>query len=277
MKISSTILADIAAVCFVLSAGVSAAPVENAAAAVENSGSQDLSPPHWKMPIPTWAHRATRTIDARTPQVAGPTVTAGPPVPDFPADDQLSYPSGWTLSILTTTQTWYGRNHLKLTAQPLPTILACDGLHPETYSYEKCISEVKKLRADEKKKTWEDQIMNDAKKASELAKQRAKLEADENAKQEALEKQQMDAKKKQWEKEMKKTEERKKKEEAEREKKEEKARKKEEKKKAKAKAMEMKKIAKAEAEKAKAQKKLEKEKAKAEAEAIKKGKNGGGH
>lgn len=235
MKTSSTLVTGLATVCLAFFAGVSAAPVENAAAAAEKSGPKDVSHPHWKKPIPIWSHHTTPTLEARTPQVASatssagptptagltptagttptvgtthtasPTHTAGAPVPGIPTDGQFSWGQGYTLSILTNSQAWLDRNRPPATTTAYPTILACDGQkHPESYSWDKCISGISKYYKDERQKHWEDEIKIDAKQAAIADEKAAKSEADRKAKQEKAEKKKADAEQKAWEHERKK-------------------------------------------------------------------------
>ncbi|KAI4134440.1 MAG: hypothetical protein LQ347_001523 [Umbilicaria vellea] len=235
MKTSSTLVTGFATVCLAFFAGVSAAPVENAAAAAENTGPKDLHHPHWKKPIPTWSHHIPPPLEVRALEVAGPspmagptpragitptagttptvgttptaspTHTAGPPVPGFPTDGQFSWGQGYTLSFLKT-QKWWGEDSPPHTTTAYPTILACDGKkHPESYSWEKCSLGISMYYKDEAQKHWDKEVKKDAERVAEAHAMAAKWEADRAAKLEKMrEKAAADAKKKAWEHEKKK-------------------------------------------------------------------------
>ena len=94
MKISSTIVATIGAVCLALVAQVSAAAVE----ASRIFDPVEPPQPHWHKPIPVWGDVATAVTTTLTPM-------GGKPVPGLPSDGQLSWGYGSTLTTLTTTAT----------------------------------------------------------------------------------------------------------------------------------------------------------------------------
>ena len=272
MKISSTLVA----VYLVLAAGVFAAPVENAAAAAEDSRERGKSPFHWKKPIPVWSHSTrrthsiTRTLHERALETAGPTATTDQtattvtPVQGVPGEAPRGWGHGNEFGIVTE-HTYPSPSPIVFT--PRPTILACDGRHVVTFDYQKCVMTLREYHASEEKKNLEAGLKHDN---EEWARRKWEKERkmEEKLKEEKAKEWAEDEKnRKKWAKEIKDAEEHRKKEEKERmekektkaekkkEEEEEKSKKEEEKERARAKKEEEKK-------KAEAKKEEEREKAK---------------